>query len=330
MNVCIAIVTCNRVEKLKTAIAACRAQTYAVSQIYVVDNASSDGTAAYLKAEADETLTPICLTANTGGAGGFFVALELAQHSGHDAVLLLDDDGFPSPEMLGKLVATAQERELDICNALVVSESNPEELSFSLEPEGGFGDEQPPVTTVAQAMERADGLVLADMANPFNGTLVRISWLRSFGNIKAEMFLWGDEVEFLKRAFRSKAKVATVCDAIHYHPKFMLVRATTPLLGEMTVPPDHRALHFYRNRAFLTRASFGLVAAMRSGAKEVIGLVLRGRTGMALKATAWWLDGCLDRYRLPPGRAMLLGKLNGQLPIALKAVESAGSNRKAG
>ena len=51
------VVTFNRLEKLKTVIASIEAQTHPVETLFVIDNASTDGTAEYLAAL--ETAVPL-------------------------------------------------------------------------------------------------------------------------------------------------------------------------------------------------------------------------------------------------------------------------------
>jgi glycosyltransferase involved in cell wall biosynthesis len=48
VSVAAVVVTFNRLEKLKTVLASIAAQTHAVETLFVIDNASTDGTADYL------------------------------------------------------------------------------------------------------------------------------------------------------------------------------------------------------------------------------------------------------------------------------------------
>jgi GT2 family glycosyltransferase len=65
------IVTCNRLSLLKECISAVLSQTFSVYKIIVVNNASTDGTADYLKSLDKQKLELITCAKNTGGAGGF-------------------------------------------------------------------------------------------------------------------------------------------------------------------------------------------------------------------------------------------------------------------
>ena len=65
----VVVVTRNRLELLKTCVAALRGQTRQPDEIIVVDNDSNDGTAEWLAAQKNLT---VVRQQNTGGAGGFY------------------------------------------------------------------------------------------------------------------------------------------------------------------------------------------------------------------------------------------------------------------
>jgi GT2 family glycosyltransferase len=93
------IVTFNRLAALKQTLAQVCAQSFDV--IYVVDNASSDGTAEWLAswqgAQGDPRVVVLRLADNLGGAGGFHAGLQAAevQPNPPDWIALFDDDAMP-------------------------------------------------------------------------------------------------------------------------------------------------------------------------------------------------------------------------------------------
>ncbi|MFE1665575.1 glycosyltransferase family 2 protein [Microbacterium sp. P02] len=105
MTVAAVVVTFNRLEKLKTVIASIEAQTTPVETLFIVDNASTDGTAEYLAGLATSVpLEVVTMTENSGGAGGFAEGMLNGYASGADHVWIMDDDCYPQPTALEALV----------------------------------------------------------------------------------------------------------------------------------------------------------------------------------------------------------------------------------
>jgi rhamnopyranosyl-N-acetylglucosaminyl-diphospho-decaprenol beta-1,3/1,4-galactofuranosyltransferase len=93
------VVTYNRRVLLLEALAAVHAQSRAADAVIVVDNASTDDTAAAVRRHYP-TVALTELARNTGGAGGFAGGLALALDSAADLVWLMDDDTVPEPDAL--------------------------------------------------------------------------------------------------------------------------------------------------------------------------------------------------------------------------------------
>ncbi|MEE2859516.1 MAG: glycosyltransferase [Pseudomonadota bacterium] len=96
LTLCAAVVTHNRLDKLTVTVQ--RLLSQRVEHVVVVDNASTDSTAAWLAAQNDPRLIVHRSPANLGGAGGFSAALEIARdRTPADWFMLMDDDGRPQP-----------------------------------------------------------------------------------------------------------------------------------------------------------------------------------------------------------------------------------------
>lgn len=104
MKVAVVIVTYNRSALLRGCLDGLAAQTRPADAVYVVDNASTDDTAAVLAARDDLPLVPMHLTENTGGAGGFHTGVKAAYDDGFDRIWLMDDDVVAAPDCLAQLV----------------------------------------------------------------------------------------------------------------------------------------------------------------------------------------------------------------------------------
>src|SRR5260221_2165012 len=105
-SVAAVVVTYNRKELLARCLEAIRAQSRPCERVFIVDNASTDGTPEYLAAAAlmGDSIQYIRLPANSGSAGGFHEGMRRAYESGYDWLWLMDDDGCPAPDRLEDLL----------------------------------------------------------------------------------------------------------------------------------------------------------------------------------------------------------------------------------
>lgn len=223
--VAVLVVTYNRSAWLFRNLAALRAQTRRPDVIYLIDNASTDGTAQHLfdageipappppqpdspwSIRADGptgTLVYVRLAENLGGAGGFHAGVNRAVADGCDWLWLMDDDCLPEPPCLERLMSHATSRPGDVFLANV----------FALE------DGVTPIweDKVWRAkVPRAPGVVEA-WSGTFNGFLLHRVLVEKMGPPLAAMFIYGDDIEYGHRARRHGARVFVVGDAVLLHP----------------------------------------------------------------------------------------------------------------
>ena len=230
----------------------------------VVDNASTDGTGAWLAAHDDPRVAYRTLAENRGGAGGFHEGLAWAMERGADLAWLMDDDGLPEPGSLARLLA---EDDLDFWGPVVVDEADPERLVFPIRLPGS--------TTVAHRVDQVaaaarDGR-LADIVIPFNGVLVTRELVERIGLPRAEFFIWGDDHEYRLRAEAAHARIATIPDARVRHPS--VGELGTPMLGGRTTynhsPSDLKHYCMARNNLVNLRTYRGWPHALAFVAKTV-------------------------------------------------------------
>jgi len=107
LSIAAVVVTFNRKLWLMECLDALLSQTVPLSHIYIVDNASTDGTeqalreASYLTRQCVEYIR---LAANSGGAGGFSAGMKAAFDAGFDWFWLMDDDVEAYPNALAELL----------------------------------------------------------------------------------------------------------------------------------------------------------------------------------------------------------------------------------
>jgi rhamnopyranosyl-N-acetylglucosaminyl-diphospho-decaprenol beta-1,3/1,4-galactofuranosyltransferase len=105
------VVTHNRRRYLEELVPSLLAQTRPLDAVYVVDNASTDSTPAYL-AEAwaeHPVVRTVRLEHNSGGSGGFHAGVVRAFRDGHAWFWLMDDDVVALPDGLEGLLRWADQ-----------------------------------------------------------------------------------------------------------------------------------------------------------------------------------------------------------------------------
>lgn len=93
------VVTYNRLDQLQVTVARLLAATAeGLDRVIVIDNASTDGTAAWLATQDDPRLVVQRCAVNGGGAGGFEAGMRFAvAEFDPDWILVMDDDARPAP-----------------------------------------------------------------------------------------------------------------------------------------------------------------------------------------------------------------------------------------
>ena len=184
------IVTYNRKGYLKRCLEAVDCQTFKPQTVYIVDNASTDGTIdsvkkwGFYECERNEiTYKYVLNKKNEGGAGGFYLGMKTAfEDAKYDGIWVMDDDGEPDKECLKELVRFLTER--DYIAPIVLSDEDRNTCSFI--PERKYED------ICGQADSNG---VIESWASPFNGILYSRKLVEGVGFPKKEMFIWGDEIK---------------------------------------------------------------------------------------------------------------------------------------
>ncbi len=231
------IVTYNRLLELKQCLEHVRQQSSKSFDILVVNNGSTDGTREFLAKEKD---LKVINQDNLGGSGGFYTGEKYALDNGYEWVWLMDDDGIPVPNQLENLfIFQNKHPEAKVLNALVVDKESRNQLSFM------FGDWDFAKTQTVECV---------NIVSPYNGTLIHRSVMEDVGLTKKEMFIWGDEIEYIMRIQKAGYQVYTPTNAIHYHPK---ERSQTDIVlphiinKKILVKPKKFSKYYYRNQGYI-------------------------------------------------------------------------------
>lgn len=120
MSLCAIVVTFNRLDKLKLAVAHSLAQKE-LSHLIIIDNASTDGTKKWLESFKDSSRI-ICHSEkeNLGGSGGFAKGIEIAiNRTDDDWYVLHDDDSYPYENVYGTFLKLTTQYQFDSAAAAV-------------------------------------------------------------------------------------------------------------------------------------------------------------------------------------------------------------------
>lgn len=236
------ILTYNRKEMLKTCIDAVKAQK-ADTDIIVVDNGSSDGTADLFTGKdpvyAAANIHYFNTGHNTGCAGGFTFGIRKAFELGYDYVWLMDDDCVPSVTALSEL------------------------LRYAALYEGSFGFLSSKVlwtdgsicrmnlqrrTLVRNVSDMRPAVIPVVMAS-FASLLIPMRVIRDVGLPYREFFIWTDDWEYTRRiSLKYPCMMIPSSEVTHYIKDKSKADIST-------AAPDrlHRFRYLYRNDVVLYR-----------------------------------------------------------------------------
>ena len=240
-SVCAVVVTYNRKELLIECLEALRKQVRPIQGIYLIDNASTDGTPdlllekGYLGKLPPENLTEpwekefkienltdgksiklhyVRMHENTGGAGGFHEGVKRAYEKKYDWLWLMDDDTIVDKNSINELlnaVTLLQQKNIKpgfLCSKVLWIDRNPHLMNLP--------SIKPIVNKVPFNQFEDEGLIVVEAAS-FVSLLVHREIVSNVGLPIKEFFIWGDDVEFTLRITRRVNWGIYVKKSIVYH-----------------------------------------------------------------------------------------------------------------
>lgn len=239
LRVAAVVVTYNRLPLLQQCLRALAAQSVHLEAIWLIDNASTDGTQTAVQAMHLENLVYRNTGKNLGGAGGFAYGVKEAAMAGYDALWLMDDDTIPEREALQNLLEC--DRKLEGKYGWLSSRA--------LAPDG---TDQPmnrqrktPYTDVEGYTENQVPAVMASFVSLF----LRTDIVKKFGIPIADFFIWSDDWEYTRRISKElPCYVASESRVVHAmkNPGTVNIATDVPARWE-------RYRYFYRNDVVLYR-----------------------------------------------------------------------------
>ena len=206
MNIIAVVVTYNRLELLKKGIQALRANT-PLTGIIVVDNGSSDGTHEWLDKQIG---LEVIHQDNVGGSGGFHTGIKAAYERGADWVWCMDDDVFPHPNCLERLLPYTTDSHIGILsprrllNGKVFTHEF-QAYNFSNPLASMHGKK-----LCRQQISLATEIVGADFEGPF----IKRDVIAKIGLPNKDLFIFCDDTDYCLRAHRAGFRLMYVPEAL--------------------------------------------------------------------------------------------------------------------
>lgn len=210
-KVCAIVVTYNRKELLIECLKSLEKQDPLLS-IYLVDNASTDGTPELLLEDGyiDElppvnwdhewerkynhnhlTLYYLKLKENTGGAGGFYEGLKRAYKEGYDWFWLMDDDSEPTKDCLSSLIEYKDAKNVSGLCSKVLGVDN----SIITASRGYFNFKGIPLQEYVPEESYQNQCLEIDMCS-FVGLLVPENAVKRIGFPNKDFFIHADDLDY--------------------------------------------------------------------------------------------------------------------------------------
>lgn len=294
------VVTFNRKALLLECLDALLKQTYPVDRIYLVDNASNDGTPDSL-VEAGYIGHPqieyVRLPENTGGAGGFYEGMKLAHQGAFDWVWVMDDDAEPMLDALALLLSTKAPGALNDCAGLCGVKVGLGGLPQYVH-RGRFDSGVGPIPLTEAEATTEQSISYAS----FVGLLINTKAIDRVGYPLPDFFIWFDDVEYCQRLRR--------VGSIYYNPKSVILhkdnaQPASKMKGGLwsyirnykktPLSNQWKALCGFRNHTYVMRkySDGGWGWSVRHLAKNLIKLFVFEERGLFLSKfyINYWLQG---------------------------------------
>ncbi len=221
------ICTYNKKEYVLKCVASLERQSFRDFGIYVVDNASTDGTMEAVQETYGSLLHYLCLPENLGGTGGFNAGLRTCMEEPFDYFLLLDNDVVLKEDCLEKLVFLMERHgDLGILGCKILRMDEPDtiqEFGPVLDPEN--------VNFILRYRGEKDSLPLPEILPcdyvPACAMMVRREVVERIGLMPEENFIYYDDIEWCVRCREAGWKVAAANKAKAWHKGGAAIQTTT-------------------------------------------------------------------------------------------------------
>lgn len=226
-NVGVVICNFNKKDYVVGCIESLKKQTLKDFDIYVVDNASIDGTTEFLSKKFQDEIILICNTENLGGSGGFNSGIKEAMKQDYKYLMLLDNDVVLSEECVKKCVEIMEENDdIGMLGCEILKMDYPDRIQE-------FG---PTLNYDVMNFElnyggEIDYGQLPDIKDcdyvPACAMMVRTVIIEKIGIMPQENFIYYDDITWGVRCHRAGYRVAVTSKAKAWHKGGAAINSTT-------------------------------------------------------------------------------------------------------
>jgi len=320
--VCAIVVTFNRKKLLKNCLDSLINQSYPLTAIYILDNASNDKTEQLLfDSKYIDVLPPTRLSVawetkkkmiingseivihyvrmhkNTGGAGGFYEGVKRAYKKGYEWIWLMDDDVEPDNQCLEKLLENSETKKVLVplrCKfGEILCTNELPAIKYDLKSIFKVGTKcRTPISSKYRYLDELPlTMEVEDMA--FEGPIIHRKVIEKVGFPMKEFFIYGDDTEYSFRIRKMGEKIYLVKEAKIYR--------------KIDAQPTHKIswkdYYIFRNYLWLYRnygEGFGVrtIRPLYFFVRRIFGRIVR----LDIKGIKYYLYSFLDSINLSKNR----------------------------
>lgn len=306
-KVCAVVVSYNRKDLLIECLEALLKQTRPIEGIYVIDNASTDGTPGLLKERRYITEIPpdnlrepwekefevenltdknkvriyyVRMDKNTGGAGGFYEGVKRGYERGYDWLWLMDDDAEPKVDALEKLLPYTNGKYMVLSNLKIGIDGIPQYIHRGWKDICNINGR---VIRVIKQDDICKETIEIDHSS-FVGFMISRDAINIVGFPNRDFFVHYDDVEYSFR-IRNYGKILLIRDSVIKHKdetKKILKEAKLLFIKpSITIPYESLWIKYYSLRNLIhlkcKYCSFfvALIVGLRIFIRSSLGIILR-------------------------------------------------------
>lgn len=290
------VVTYNRKDLLLECLNALLNQTVSLYSVILIDNASTDGTEELLREKGildNPIIDYVKMDTNTGGSGGFYRGLEIAESKGEaDWFWIMDDDTIPYENSLENLLNAASLLPDSSFFASCVRGVKGEPMNVPIIDNkkcvNGYPD---------WYMRLSDSLVRIKTAT-FVSLLINCEAVKKCGLPCRDYFIWGDDTEYTLRLTRYFGPAYLVGNSWVCHKRF---NAKSISINNEDDPKRVKNYYYYhRNNLINTRLYYGHKAYVKKMIKFALNsfkLLFKKSGGTRFLTIQRGIFGAISQYK---------------------------------